>query len=69
MRQTDVTELLVNCRNGQRQERTVPGTVAEEPPAHLAAIRLRREAMERLQARAARDEVVADLLTVLGLVP
>lgn len=67
------SELLVNCRNHKTAEvpisaaaRLVRCTVPD--PAIAARGQLREEALERLQARAGRDEVVADLLTVLGLV-
>jgi hypothetical protein len=63
------TELLVNLRNGQRAERLVTrnANMQAEHAAAVAAEMNRRQALARLQARALGDEVVADLLTVLGL--
>lgn len=68
-------ELLVNLRNGQRAE--VPlseqaGAVREDTQPRMRTLDVQQAlagaALFRLRARAAEgDEVLADLLTVLGL--
>lgn len=67
-------ELLVNLRNGTRAERSLPGGIRDVQQAReharqaaAAAEALREGALERLRARALDDEVVRDLLHVLGL--
>lgn len=73
----DETEIIINLRNGQRGE--VPlsenafvvreSCILREDPEQAARVQAQQDALARLQARAAAgDEVVADLLTVLGLV-
>lgn len=64
------TELLINCANRQVLERPLelPRLEIAEDALQQLEVR-RRQALARLQIRALDDEVVADLLTVLGLGP
>jgi hypothetical protein len=70
-----MSELIVNLRNRVRAERDVPADVEsvrqqmEQYGALLAAHeQMRAEALQRVMKRAAKDEMLADLLLALGLV-
>jgi hypothetical protein len=64
-----MSELIVNCRNKARSERPLVQAVPFVPSDLAAQARAaaREAALRRLREKAAQDEVLADLLTVLGL--
>lgn len=70
-----MSELIVNLRNHAREERPVPEEIAEvrEQMGRYGELlatqeQLRSEALTRLMQKALKDDTLADLLLVLGLV-
>jgi hypothetical protein len=64
-----VIEHVVDCETGQAVDQDYEGDLAAllPDPSVAAAERKRKHALRRLRNRAQDDEVVADLLTALGL--